>query len=76
VVAVGQQVLPAVRREPDRVREHPERERLGQRGDRVELRLGHDRVDQRLGSYRKLLRPTPDPDANSCQSVSAAWTCS
>jgi hypothetical protein len=118
-VAVGQQVLAARAGDADRVRKDPQRERLAQRRDGVELADGREPADEflrvgqpavaqlpqragrqiadsrargascrggsasssRLGgrngfSYRKLLSPTPVPDWNRCQSVSAACTCS
>jgi hypothetical protein len=120
VVAVGQQVLPAVRAEADGVREDAQRERLGEGGDGVELvgtveqfvhqplgvgepplaqpaqrpgpRIpestrrgascrGGSASSSRLGgrqgfSNRKFDSPTAAADCNSCQSTSAACTCS
>ncbi len=45
-VPVGEQVLPALAGEPDRVGKDPQGEGCGQSGYRVELRPGENRVDQ------------------------------
>ena len=122
VVAVGQQVLPALRPEADGVREDPQRERLGQAPRRASNSgpVGQHLVDERVGVGEPAVaqpaqrprgrapsaapgagrragagRPPAagsaaatasrcgsstgrrrPPDWNSCQSTSAACTCS